>query len=660
MGTYITLELVLSVSGGVDEPRPNKIRIEAAWPEGDSITIESDISDELSSIDELVGRSNADLSKLDGDELDQLGNLLGSCLFSDPKVDRLLFKLEGAAGESGDIIRIRLVLDNLALAELPWEYLRREGLEEPRVALHPHFSIIRSWRNDSDFPAARLSFRAERRGLVNVTYASATQELGAGWTPLPVGGLEFRALSEKLDKWIHFQRLGEDPVTIDDLNKDFVRPADIFHFTGHGASSGHLVVGGATKESDYVTADQLGKLLKVNGVQLAVIAACRSAQPMPDAWGGLATTLAKKHQIPAVLAMQGAFGDGNGNEFARAFYGAIAENRTLGDLASVEAAISAGRRAIAASLDWGMPVLYTGASTTPSKRRQPRAGKRDNRRKQATNRRSPSNPAPEPSSVVMPVHLHDTVQGPWAAMTIGVHLYLLESTNGHVSTRRFGSATSVDLNGTFGAGASAVYLTQDGSAIIAASPCSVEVGEITVTGDVQPWQQVFPTLAGQVLAARRSGPTVELLSCDGTMVMGSHLDDGGTVRNTTVRGKANCGAALEKTFALIDANGCLVREGDEADAFVRYPIERWIDIDASMGASVTLFAAVGLQDNQPVLHVTRTLGIETSIRATPLDELPERVRVARAPAVRDEPTMILVQTGERLSAWSWDEIPEPL
>jgi len=55
MGTYITLELVLSVSGGVDEPRPNKIRIEAAWPEGDSITIESDISDELSSIGELVG-----------------------------------------------------------------------------------------------------------------------------------------------------------------------------------------------------------------------------------------------------------------------------------------------------------------------------------------------------------------------------------------------------------------------------------------------------------------------------------------------------------------------------------------------------------------------------------------------------------------------------
>jgi hypothetical protein len=658
MGTYITLELVLSASGGVDEPRPKKIRIKADWPEGDPITIESDISDEVRLIDELLGRFEADRSKLADDELDQLGNLLGDCLFSDRRVEQLLFKLEGGAGKSGDIIRIRLVLDNPALAELPWEYLRREGLEVPRVALHPRFSIIRSWSEEG---ATRPSFRAERPDLVRVAYASATQELGEGWTPLPVGGLEFGALTKKFDKSIHFQRLGEDPVTIEDLNEDFVRPVDIFHFTGHGSSSGHLVLGGATKRTDCITADQLGKLLKVNDVQLAVIAACNSAKPMPDAWGGLATTLGNKQwRIPAVLAMQGTFGDENGNGFARAFYEAIARNGALDDLATVEEAISAGRRAIAASPDWGMPVLYTRASETPAKRRQPRAGKRDNRRRPAMAKRPPSSPAPVPSLVVMPVHLHDTVQGPWAAMTIGGHLYLLESTNGHLSTRRFGSATALDLNGTFGAGASAVYLTQDGSAIVASGPCYVEVGEITVAGDVQPWQRVFPTLAGQILAARRSGPAVELMSCDGTTVKGSRLDDGGTVRNTTIRGKANCGVALEETFARIDANGCLVCEGDETDAFVRYPIKRWIDIDASMGASVTLIAAVGVQDDQPVLQVTRTVGNETLIRATPLDELPERVRVARAPAVRDEPTMILVQTDERLSAWSWDEIPEPL
>ena len=102
-------------------------------------------------------------------------------------------------------------------------------------------------------------------------------------------------------------------------------------------------------------AGTVGQLLAGEGVQLAVINACRAG----SGGGGAASVAGAlvRADIPAVVAMQGALTDEAAAAFAAAFYGAIAAGQPL------DRAVTSARKAIlalggAAAADWWLPALF--------------------------------------------------------------------------------------------------------------------------------------------------------------------------------------------------------------------------------------------------------------------------------------------------------------
>ena len=130
--------------------------------------------------------------------------------------------------------------------------------------------------------------------------------------------------------------------------------ADIWHFAGHGDQSG-LIFADRLGGPAVAEAGTVGQLLAGEGVQLAVINACRAG----GGGGGAASVAGAlvRADIPAVVAMQGALTDEAAAAFAAAFYGAIAAGQPL------DRAVTSARKAIlalggAAAADWWLPALF--------------------------------------------------------------------------------------------------------------------------------------------------------------------------------------------------------------------------------------------------------------------------------------------------------------
>jgi hypothetical protein len=162
------------------------------------------------------------------------------------------------------------------------------------------------------------------------------------------------------------------------------RPAEVFHFAGHGGFSfdvaatrgpaaiirdivlkssesepasgqGSLLFEDGQKGATTVDASTLGVLLRDLGIQIAVINACRGARrDTVHAWSSVAASLLKSG-VGNVLAMQHDLLDTSAHLFATAFYGAWSEGSSLDD------AVYRARIAILRGGDgfgWASPVLY--------------------------------------------------------------------------------------------------------------------------------------------------------------------------------------------------------------------------------------------------------------------------------------------------------------
>jgi hypothetical protein len=127
---------------------------------------------------------------------------------------------------------------------------------------------------------------------------------------------------------------------------------------------GYLVFEHEESEADYVSAAELGTLLRQSsfsdganqsgGVALVVLSACQSAMAVAadSVFNGTAQNLIS-HRIPAVVAMQYSVGVDAATQFAEQFY------RSLGQKNSLAVALSQGREAMGAEGNqWYRPVLY--------------------------------------------------------------------------------------------------------------------------------------------------------------------------------------------------------------------------------------------------------------------------------------------------------------
>lgn len=259
--------------------------------------------------------------------------------------------------QAGKGLRLKLRIQDPALAALPWEFLYDQRydqylalshytpllryLELPRalrpLAVTPPLRILGMVANPANLPPLDVVVEKQRieqalaalraAGLVELTWLE-----GQGWRDLQ------RAMRRK--RW------------------------HIFHFIGHGGfdrlqNEGYLLFTDSGSNAERMTAAGLGRLLGDHGpLRVALLNSCEGGQSGDDVFSSTAASLVRSG-IPCVVAMQYAITDDAAVEFARTFYEALADGL------STETAVSDARKSITFSrhnsLEWGTPVVFTHA-----------------------------------------------------------------------------------------------------------------------------------------------------------------------------------------------------------------------------------------------------------------------------------------------------------
>lgn len=341
-------------------------------------------SDEAEKLPFTAGDLDKSISRLErrrikADDLIAFGETLGKLLLAG-KIGQL-FQSSLERLDKGEGLRLRLAVEPLALAALPWEYalIRRAPGElsvNDFLCLQPNISITR-YENAGqklDPIGAVEKFKL----VVALANPDASQQ---GLANLEIEE-DRRAVAVAVDK------LNEDEGFI---NAVYLNPATraglekaipgthIFHFGGHGVfdgvqvqpdgsflKKGKILLEDDEGDPDFYDSTTLASLLAPGaggeGVRLAVLGACNGAtRDAGGSWTGVAPALVKE-KIPAVVAMQFKVGDRAAIGFMLTFYALVLSGYP------VDQAVSEARRQVyrnpgpqgdwAVNRDWGTPVLY--------------------------------------------------------------------------------------------------------------------------------------------------------------------------------------------------------------------------------------------------------------------------------------------------------------
>lgn len=292
------------------------------------------------------------------------------------------------AKESEDVgVRLRLIIADHDLKEMPWEYFYLNMANGPDslngfLALNSYISMVRHEPLLSPHPVIAPQDATADIKALRMAIATA---LPKGQPKLKLGQ-EVQMIKKALAKF-SVEGVGMtidqeiESATPQDI-KRLPKGTYIFHFGGHGvveekrdkAQRGGvmkkegallLVADKATGEEARLRASDLARDLDNAGVRLAVFAACHSAERDDRyPWDSVAGALTAAG-IPAVIAMQHAIEDQAAVDFSEAFYVALAAGLSLDE------AMFSGRRAMmgklqtdssptmALPIEWGVPVLYT-------------------------------------------------------------------------------------------------------------------------------------------------------------------------------------------------------------------------------------------------------------------------------------------------------------
>jgi len=276
---------------------------------------------------------------------------------------RALFLQELAAATGDAAVRIRLIVSDPALAQLPWEFMalqQREGrLQTDFLALRRRVSITRSLEagfvprpvgGDQGRPARIIGVVSSPSDKVQLDLTRDREALDTA-----VGHLNSQSAGEpfRLD-WV-------EPPTPARLDEEAATIADIFHFAGHGVY-GPDGAGVLQLESDDGTArdypaGDLGTLLEGLGVRLAVLGACESGRhDGRNPWSSVAAALGAVG-VPAIVGNQFRIPNAAASVLAARVYDLVLKGY------SIDQALSQGRRSInqhgkQSPSDWGVPVLY--------------------------------------------------------------------------------------------------------------------------------------------------------------------------------------------------------------------------------------------------------------------------------------------------------------
>ena len=252
-------------------------------------------------------------------------------------------------------LRIKLRVNDPALAAIPWEYLF-DPRHERYIALSNRTPIVRY-----------LEMPHPPRPLAAPT---PLRILGMIANPVDLDPLDIEREKMRMERAVEQLRLQGfvELVWIEgeswqDLQRAmYSGPWHIFHFIGHGyfdqqESEGFIALADDEQRLQPLSATKLARLLSDHdSLRLVLLNTCEGGRSGDRTLFSSAASILVQHGIPAVLAMQYEITDQAAIECARSFYQALAYGLP------VDAAVSEARKGISLhvsnSLEWGVPVLY--------------------------------------------------------------------------------------------------------------------------------------------------------------------------------------------------------------------------------------------------------------------------------------------------------------
>ena len=250
------------------------------------------------------------------EEMIALGQRLADLLFP-PRIRSYLTRsLERIDQDEG--LRIRLLIDNNALADVPWEYsyiARPDTPVDQRgpegfLVLDRRMSLVRSEMLGESPP--RLDPIAGPVRLVAVLADPQSPDY-----PTLDLDKERRSIESALAESKEFSTTFFPHASLTTLEDALASDCQVFHFAGHGEfqadmgktprtieGKGYLILVGKDGGPEPFPADKLAANLRGRGVRLAVLGACEGGRrDAVNAWSGIAPAL-NRAGIAAVVGMQ--------------------------------------------------------------------------------------------------------------------------------------------------------------------------------------------------------------------------------------------------------------------------------------------------------------------------------------------------------------------
>jgi hypothetical protein len=282
------------------------------------------------------------------------GRELFECLMCDA-VRESFRRSQDRARAAGKGLRLRLRIDDPALAALPWEYLY-DSSEGDYVCLSSDTPLVRYLEFDRPPEALTVQPPLAILGVIASPADRATLDVARERQRMEAATEAMRDAGQLELTWL-------EGSTWRDLQRAMRRgPYHILHFVGHGgydaaAGEGVVALADDAGQSALLTATQLGRLLADHdSLRLVVLNSCLGARGSgADVFSSTASMLIRRG-VPAVVAMQFEISDRAAVEFARALYEALADGMPI------DAAVGEARKAISLAssdtVEWGTPVLH--------------------------------------------------------------------------------------------------------------------------------------------------------------------------------------------------------------------------------------------------------------------------------------------------------------
>jgi hypothetical protein len=286
-------------------------------------------------------------------ELLNIGTALGQWLNRNGWLDRLLDEVDAPWTVMFQVPR-RPKEAETAFLNAPWELLAWEG-EHLAVDINVRFNPVRQI-GEAKKPLAPSSYR------LNLMFMAAAPDKV---TTLSYESEELAILDATQDRDLDL--IVEETGTLEELSAEVARyQSDVIHISCHGGFDAQenpvlLLEDEEGSKAEMNAANWLGQPSLVNieqGIKLAFISACHTANPSPIVADSLATQLIKGG-IPAVLGWGNSVSDVEASQFTQYFYQFLAQQQSL-TLAVGAARWQLFTQSQPKSQDWHLARLFIG------------------------------------------------------------------------------------------------------------------------------------------------------------------------------------------------------------------------------------------------------------------------------------------------------------